>query len=66
MKLAEDHYILIYEYTIKLLYICKYIQKNQARVKALMATFDASTKAKIPEDILATIREVVVDRLRLR
>ena len=35
---------------------------HQARVKSLMTTFDASMKAKIPDDILATIREVVVDR----
>merc|ERR1719209_369698 len=34
---------------------------DTARVKSLMTTFDESNKAKIPEDILATIREVVVD-----
>ena len=39
--------------------------KKQARVKSLMTTFDSAMKAKIPEDILATIRMVVVDRLKM-
>ena len=30
-----------------------------------MTTFDSAMKAKIPEDILATIRMVVVDRLKM-
>jgi len=34
---------------------------DTVRVKSLMTTFDESNKARIPEDILATIREVVVD-----
>jgi len=34
---------------------------DTARVKSLMTTFDSAMKAKIPEDILATIRMVVVD-----
>ena len=39
--------------------------KKQAKVKSLMTTFDSAMKAKIPEDILATIRMVVVDRLKM-
>ena len=39
--------------------------KKQAKVKSLMTTFDSAMKAKIPEDILATIRMVVVDRLNM-